>query len=200
MIAQNGFWHAEDEDPAPEYKEDPIKNMPKKYREELEKVSSIKEGKAALRKYRKFWGIPLPPEISEIEVPGKVGKVLVGLGTTPYAFVADGPKGKSTKVRKIKGPFMAVCDSKGKRLMLIRKSNQHKSWSGPRKLTPIGWAPETHYVPSKDVEAAGSFKRGKYWVHKHDDDGGRWPKVSQDQAGNIIYAGSTLKIGKWMER
>jgi hypothetical protein len=48
------------------------------------------------------------------------------------------------------------------------------------------------------MENAGTFKIGKYWVHEHDDEGGKFPEVYKDGAGNFIYAPGTMRIDEWL--
>lgn len=147
---------------------------------------------------KRFWGVRNAPSIKLIsgKLPG-IGKnsTLVGLGQSPAVTIADGPKNRHTKiVRKIHHGQL-VTNARGKRLFILTGK---KPPGG--KLRFIGYAPQTEYVPYKGVETAGSFKKGKHWIHRHDDAGGRWPKVYMDQNGNYVYATGSYKIGKWIEK
>jgi len=175
--------------------------MPEPYKQALSNYAATKEGRKALSRYRKFWGVPYPVELDDYEIPGPNKTVrMVGLGTTPHAYISGKPQGKGGRARRIKGPFLVVADANGKQVMLLRKRKSKQRRGNRRKKKFLGWVPQTDYVPSAALEKAGTFKRGKYWVHKHDDEGGTWPKAWQDQQGNIIYGPSTLRVDKWMRR
>jgi hypothetical protein len=199
MIGKTNPWHAADDEPKPEYEEDFEKRMPAQYRQMLNKVEKLPKGKKALKLYSKFWGIPFPTEIREFDIPGPKDKtiVLVGMGTTPEAFLADGPKGKAKKTWSKKGKRLPAVDADGKKIFLLTGRD---SKAKRQELKRLGYVPETHYVPTGSMEKAGTFKKRTYWVHKHDDEGGSWPQAYEDQAGNIVYRGGTCKVGKWMRR
>jgi hypothetical protein len=88
-------------------------------------------------------------------------------------------------------------DTTGRKVFILSNGSQQ---SFGKNLRFVGFARESHYIPTRDMEKAGSFKKGKYWIHKHDDEGGRFPKVFKDAAGNFVYAPGTLRIGEWMRR
>ena len=197
MIKSKNRSHAEDDLPAQDYDLAEInRKMPQQYADALDEFTATSDGKKALKKFKQFWGVPLPVEIKKLEIPGPQKKTLrlTGLGRAPKAFIADEPGGKT---RSISGPFTVVCDPDGKKVMLLsgKSCNANKA-----KLTFLGYVPKTEYIPSRALESAGTFKKGKHWVHLHNDEGGEWPKAWVDQAGNIRYGVSTLRIGKWMRR
>jgi len=173
--------------------------MPSDYRRVLERVLQTKEGKTALSRYRAFTGLPFPTEIKILELPGpktKV-KVLVGMGKSPEVQLADGDEKTATRVKKLKGSRIAATDAQGKRIYIL---SGRKGQASKAKLKFVGYAPETHYVLTRDEENAGSFKKNKYWVHEHKDESGRWPKVYVDQFGNFVYGPGTYRVGKWIRR
>lgn len=172
--------------------------MPPEYRKDLRDVLAHPEGEKALELFKEFWGIPYPPEIRTIEVPGPENevKVMVGMGRSPAVNLADGPKGKGKKKRIEKAHIPAV-DPDGKEIWLLTGKDAKEAKA---RLKPVGFAPVTEYIPTDEIEDAGSFKRGAHWVHKHDDEGGEWPEVYQDQAGNYRYAHGTYEVGKWIRR
>jgi hypothetical protein len=183
--------HPEDETPRMVYSKDLKRRMPAKYRHMLHGVLRTRGGKAALAKFRKFWGIPYPTEL--LMLPGNLRKPLVGMGRTPEVVLADSPGGRT---RKLRGSWTGAFDPSGRQIFLLTKKGLPKrpQWKF------VGYAAETHYVPTKGMEMAGSFKRGKYWVHEHSDEGGSWPKVYRDQNGNFRYGRGTYHIGKWIRR
>lgn len=197
LIARNG--HAEDSLPAPKFAADAVKNAPREYQELLAKAMKTKDGKKALKKYQQFWRLKYPTEIKVMNLPGPKNKtvVLVGMGRSPNMLLADGPKGSSQKKKKVKGRYTVATDPNGRRIMLLSGVNTSES---KQVLRDVGFAPETHYIPTSRMEKAGTPKKGKYWVHKHDDDGGRWPRVKQDQAGNFIYDPGTYRVKAWIYR
>jgi hypothetical protein len=169
----------------------------------------LAEGRKALKEYTRFTGLPFPPEIKEIELPGPRHKktVLVGMGRSPEVQLADGPEGSEKSKRRLKGKRMAAVTADGKRIVIL--SGRHSRDSRSR-LRYVGRAPETHYIPTPGEEKAGTFKRKKYWVHLHGrKEDGIWPKVYQDQAGNFVYerggnqkrsGKATYTVKKWIER
>lgn len=173
--------------------------MPKAYRKALERVQRSPQGRAALRAYELFWGIPYPPEIAVREMGKKRGmKARVCLGVSPAVFIA---RKRGGKARKLPGKRRLAFDPVSRRLMILKPKSR-----GPvgKNLVFLGYAPETHYIPTPAMERTGTFKTGKYWVHKHDDDGGVWPEVYQDSSGNFIYGKgkgrSTYKVDRWLRR
>jgi len=203
MIGRNRF-HLEDLLPKPKRSKNLKNKMTREYRDVLSKAEASKIGKKALSRYRKFIGIPYPTAISLIKESknekGRKGKLkfLVGMGYTPVVLLADGPEGKATRVKKIKGRRQVACSPDGKRIYLLKSKP-----NGPvgKKLKFVGYAPETHYILTRDQESAGSFKKGRYWVHKHGrEERGKWPKVYKDSAGNYVYGKGTYHVGAWVRR
>lgn len=165
----------------------------------LKSVQVNAQGRKALAKFKKFWGLRAPTQIELIEGTKGKARFLVGMGYSPNVVLASRPNKrgenvKRIKTKKVRGRFAVACDPAGRRIYLIRKKR------GPigKKLRFVGYAAETHYIPNRRVEKAGSFKRGKHWVHSHADEGGRFPKVYRDSSGNFIYGPGTYRIGKWI--
>lgn len=179
--------------------------MPAAYREMLQRVSKSAGGRKALKKYKKFWGIPYPTNVSQFKIPGNLpgaggrkGKaVLVGMGRSPMIVLANGPKGKATQIRRFRRKGVAAFNINGNRIYLLSGKQSRRKGS---KLKFIGWAAETHYVPTGPMEKAGTFKKGRYWVHEHHESGGKWPKAYVDSAGNVIYGPGTYRITDWIRR
>jgi hypothetical protein len=170
--------------------------MPRDYRQAFEKISRSRAGKKALAKYRKFIGIPAPTNISTINDGSRGTKFLVGMGRVPMVLLADGPEGKHRKIKKIRGKWIGATNAAGTKIYLLKKSSR-----GPvgKKLKFVGYAPETHYVLTPAQEKAGSFKRGKYWIHKHGrEEKGKWPRVYRDSSGNFVYGPGTYRVGAWI--
>jgi len=195
MIAANSSDHPEPGD----FDYSDLPPMPTKYAMEIEDVKKLPDGGKAFKRYQKFWGLPFPTEIKHLEVPGPKDKtiVLVGMGRSPEVQTSTAPKGKKGKKKVSKKNRIAAVDASGKRIWIL---NGKDSKAGRQDLQDIGYVPETHYIPTGPMEKAGTFKRGKYWVHKHDDDGGEWPTAKMDQAGNIIYDESTYYVDDWIRR
>jgi hypothetical protein len=152
------------------------------------------KGKSLLRK---FWGVRKPPTIKTLggKLPG-VGSnaTLVGLGQSPAITIADGPMKRHSKIVRRKHHGQLVTDSHGRRLFILNG----RPPGGRLKF--LGYVPTTEYIPYPGVEAMGSFKKGKHWVHSHNDSNGRWPKVYVDRNGNYVYARGSYKVGKWLYR
>lgn len=133
-------------------------------------------------------------------MPGAKNKsrVLVGMGRSPYAFLADGSEGKNRGVKKLNGNFLPAATPDGKQIIILSGRNLEEK-SGRKKFA--GYAPETHYIPTSEMERAGTHKRGKHWVHLHGkEENGRWPKVFIDAAGNLHYGKSTYRMDDWLYR
>lgn len=173
-----------------------LKRAPEGYRTWLSRVAGNKVGKRALRRYKSFTGIPLPTQIHRWDDGRKRTRFLVGMGHSPWAFVANGPKGKATKVKKYRGHFTPAFSADGKQIVIL--SGRLKGFGKGLKF--VGWVPETHYRMTADMEQAGSHKKGVHWIHKHDDEGGRWPRVYRDKAGNFFYGRSTYRVGAWIRK
>lgn len=165
--------------------------------QESQEIAKTSNGRKALSKYNEFIGFPVPVSVKKFKTPGK-NKYLIGMGRSPVVLIADGPdKRSSKKIRKIKGRWTPAFDASGKRIVIL-KPRAGKNFGKGLKF--IGWVPETHYIMTSKMEKAGSFKKGKYWVHEHDDDGGSWPKAYQDKEGNILYAKGTYHIDDWIRQ
>jgi len=163
-------------------------------------------GRAALRAYETFWELPYPPELKVMKL--KDGKrkrnagrgkkegvwVTAGLGRSPVVLIAKKRGGRATKLY---GNRKLALDPVSRRLLILNPKSR-----GPigEDLEFVGYAPETHYVPTRKMELAGTFKKGKYWVHAHDDDGGVWPEVYKDSSGNFIYGKGTYRVDRWLRR
>lgn len=170
-----------------------------RWHEALRSVTGNARGRKALGKFRKFWGLRAPTKIELLEGTKGSTRFLVGMGYSPNVVLAARPNRrgenvKGIKTKKIRGRFAVACDPEGRRIYLIRK----KRGAIGKRLRFVGYAAETHYIPNRRVEKAGSFKRGKHWVHSHADEGGRFPKVYRDSSGNFIYGPGTYRIGKWI--
>ncbi|NDQ57326.1 MAG: hypothetical protein GZ088_09675 [Acidipila sp.] len=193
MIAANS-WHAEDGQPKKKFNRKLFDKMPAAYKADYEEVARTNEGRKALRRYSSFTGLPFPPEI--IRGPGK--KILVGMGRSPEVQLADGDARSVHKIKRVKqSRKLAATDADGKRIYILNKSQRRDAG---KKLRFAGYAPETHYVLTPGEEKAGTFKKGKYWIHSHSDEGGKWPKAYADQYGNLVYARGTYRVGKWIRR
>lgn len=165
------------------------------YKRTLKAASLSRNQKSALRRYKKFWGIPFPPEI--VRAPGP-NIALAGMGYTTGIFLADGPEGKARRKWTIKGRRKVYTDPKGKKIIFLSKSKAGWKKLG-RKPRFVGWAYKTDYRPTKAIEDAGSHKANTHWTHSHgSDEKGRWPKVYKDEGGNFIYAPGTFKVTDWI--
>jgi len=173
------------------------KEMPADYRKKLEKVESTAEGRAALARYRKFWGLPYPPNIKIIEMPGssKQTKFLVGMGRSGQGGKIQTSDGRMTRA---KGVRHVATDASGRQIFLLSGRNSKASKAALKK---VGKVIETHYVPTAQQEKAGTHKKHKYWVHRHTkEENGVPPSVSVDQAGNYIYDRGTYRVTDWIHR
>ena len=200
MIAENRNHGGADEEKPIRADSKLWNEMPADYRAMLKEVLKLRGGKAALARYRKFTGLPFPTEILVKEIPGPRDKKipLVGMGKSP------GPQleGKA-RVRGVTSslPYHVATDASGKQLLLL-PSGDVKGAVG--KVRHAGTVAETHYVLTRPEEHAGTFKRGKYWVHVAGESGGTKPEgywVEGTGGGRMfVYGPSTLRTGKWMER
>lgn len=168
---------------------------PKKYRDLVAKATRSRNGKQAFKRFRKFWGIEAPPRI--IAEPGcRKNVTLVGMGRSPGVYLANGVEGRETKRWKVKGAFLAASDAAGRRLFLLRRKGLKRFGQRPKF---VGYAYETHYIPTGDIEKAGSHKSNRHWVHEHSKrEKGRFPKVYKDAGGNYLYAPGTYRVTKWI--
>ena len=173
-------------------------------------LSRRKDGAAVAKLFRKFWKIPCPPSIKMISGPGKKVVPLVGMGYTRGVYLSDKNKGKrGGRKHVLHGHWTVATEKTGRHVLLLRK----RPIQG--KLVPVGYAPETHYIPPQDVERAGTHKAGLEWRHRHgrDDSKGsnppssklQWPMVYADRGGkvdgnsNFVYGKTpTAKITDWM--
>jgi hypothetical protein len=169
--------------------------MPAKYRRLLAMALATAEGRKALARYRKFSGLPWPTEILAIHTPGRrQRRTLVGLGRTPQVVIA---RRRGERPMRIRRNGIVTTNASGKRIMVLSGVDNHDS--NPR-LQFVGFAAETHYHPTRAQEKAGTSKAGRYWVHKHDEGGGQWPRAFVDQAGNIVYGPGTYRVSNWIRR
>lgn len=188
--------HAEDDLPKARYGS-LTREMPDEYRSALEGVKGRATGRKALGKYKSFWGLPYPTEILELDNDGP-NVDLIGAGRTTGVYLTDAPTPEqASKKWSIKKKGNVAFDTAGRKIFVLNNGSQKGFGKG---LKFVGFARETHYIPTNAMEDAGTFKSGKYWVHKHDDEGGKFPKVFKDRAGNFIYAPGTMRIGKWLRR
>jgi hypothetical protein len=171
--------------------------MPKAYRDMLAQVTRTAKGRAALKRYRAFTGLPFPPEIKLVSLPGPKNKttVLVGMGKSPALYVADGDKRSGAKGRKVRQKGLLATDASGRRMMILSGRGSKDS---RQKLKYLGRVPRTDYIMTPAEEKAGSKKAHKWWVHEQGESGGNWPKAYRDQAGNVIYAKGTYRVGEWI--
>lgn len=194
MIKENRH-HAADDLPKAEYG-DLESEMPAAYRKQLNRVKKLPKGKKALKLYERFWGLPYPTEIKEFDIPGPKDKtvVMVGMGWNEEAHLADGPEGKDKKHWTLKGKRIPALDADGKKVFLLKGKD---SKAAKRKLKKLGYAPKTIYIPTPDMEKAGTKKKKTIWVHHHNkEEGGKYPEVFEDQAGNLILNSETLWVDK----
>ncbi len=154
-------------------------------------------GRGAQALAKRFWGLKQTPEIKVFPNIRGVPKALAGLGHCGAIVLADGPKGKARRFKTIKRPGYLAADSSGRRMFILRRRQRR---SKGRKRRFLGYVARTDYFPTRKLEQAGTFKRKTLWQHKHDDEGGKWPRAYADGAGNIFYKPGTLTIGKWLRR
>lgn len=180
-------------------KDEFLRRKPAWYRKQIASLKRTAAGRAALQAYEKFWELPFPPELQVRKLKnGKRRKdgvwITTGLGRSPVVLLAAKRGGK---VKKMHGNRLLALDPVSRRLLILNPKSK-----GPigEKLKFVGYAPETHYVPTRKMELLGTFKKGKYWVHEHNDDGGVWPEVYQDSSGNFVYGKGTYKVDRWLRR
>ena len=167
------------------------------YQDTLKRVLKTRKGRAAASRFSRFWGIKKIPAFQMIDVPG-VGKntPYVGLGKSPAIYIADGPKNRHTKKKKIVRRGILIADARGRRLAIL----SGRSMRGKRRLKRLGHVYQTDYLPCGAIEKAGSFKSGKWWQHDHSHAGGKWPIAHEDQAGNIWYSKGSYTVGQWLRK
>lgn len=189
-----------------------LSRVPKQYRKRLKQNGWNR--KRVRKQFKSFWGVPVPPEIKMIRQEGtaKRGSPMIGLGPCNVKIAdrrpARMPKYKrgdekaymarvaamGVKTRMVPGRFTGAFNESGDRIMMFTRRGlpRRSRW---RK---IGYVVETHYLPTKKLEAMGSFKAGKHWIHMHHE-GGKWPVAYRDQNGNIRYGKGTYRIkGGWI--
>jgi len=165
------------------------------YAELMKRLSGNTQGRKALALYKRFWGIGLPPEIKMFG-KGKT-KVMVGLGRCPAITLADGPKGRARIKRRVSLGGTLACDPSGKKMVIYGGEKFKRKF---KRKGLIGYVVSTEYIPTKAIEHAGSHKSGKHWVHRHDDDGGKFPKAYLDGSGNIVYSRGSYRVKDWIYR
>lgn len=183
-----------------------LKGDAKKVYQRLLKTNT---GKQVARRFQKFWKIKCPPSIQMIKGGGSKITPLVGMGYTHEVHISDGDKGQRGRKNKVVRGRWTVCTEKsGKQVLLLT----NRPLQPP--LKEVGYAPETHYVPTPDVEKAGTHKAGSHWRHKHGEDDEHkgiprkllhFPKVYADRNGkvdgksNFVYGKTPKgKITDWM--
>ena len=206
MIAANRSSH-----PAPPKGKSPACAMmsPESKRIYLQQIRT-KYGKRVANRFKEFWKIPCPPSIKLLP-GGPKGRTipLVGMGYTLVVHLADKDKGgRGGKKKVLKGRWNVATEQSGRHVLLLCD----RPIKG--KFMPVGFAPETHYIPPPDVEKAGTHKAGLEWRHRHgvDDEHKNippgklhWPRVYADRGGkvdaksNFAYdKTATSKITDWM--
>src|SRR5258706_1388012 len=104
--------------------------MPKDYKQDLWYVENkLSGGRKAFRRYRAMSGLPFPPEIKLIPMPGPKNKhiPLAGVGKSPEVQIADGDERHVRRVRKIRGRGYVATDASGKRLYILRGRGSNDS-------------------------------------------------------------------------
>jgi hypothetical protein len=182
--------------------------MPEKFRAIIEEAEKTQEGREALRRFRLFWGVPWPSTITVLRTPGGVEKKFrVGLGRSPAVYLADGPQDRHRKKKTLRGKRIIASDAEGKQIFIFSGKDSKNS---KRKLRHVGFAPSSDYIPPRGIEKSGSHKSNRWWVHDHGiKEGGNWPRVFQDNAGNFVYerggnkkasGKATYEINSWIEK
>ncbi len=192
--------------------------MPPAFKAAYKAATRTAEGRKVAKLFREFWKIPYPPEIKTIP-GGPEGKTifLMGMGTAPEVHLSALNKGEKKKASNpgsrartvVKGKWLIASDSSGRHVLIL---NQNRPIKKPFKF--VGYAPETNYIPTPDIEAAGTHKKGKWWRHLHGENDSKkqfpehklkWPAVFADRNGkvdrdsNFIYGKTpSAKISNWM--
>jgi hypothetical protein len=100
----------------------------------------------------------------------------------------------------VEGRWYVACRPDGRQYMIFTG----RKFKGPWRF--VGYAPKTTYIPTKELELAGTPKKNTQWEHMHDDEGGKWPRVYADHGGkltsatNFIYDVGTYTTTDWMRR
>lgn len=184
MISLNRI-HPVDYLPTPSYSVPELKKkMPPKYRRIFDEMFQTQTGRKTIQRYKKFWKLPLPTAFQIMpDGPKDSGKKvpLVGMGYAPEVHISLARKGGGGDRVKIRGRWWVACDPVGRKIYLLTGKKPKLPLTGnTRKLSAIGYAPETHYIPTRDQERAGTHKAKLHWVHLHSDDGGTNPVIRAD--------------------
>lgn len=156
-------------------------------------ASRTKTGRAVAHRFKRFWGVKEPPKITLVQGGPKRLTWIAGMGITPQVTLVSAQKGTRGHVtrRAIKGHWMIATEKSGRHIIILSHRRPVKG-----KFKPVGYAPETRYIPTRDLEEAGTPKAGKYWRHLH----GRadseklkrlphsklvWPLVYADRNGKV---------------
>ena len=166
-------------------------------------------GKRVNKRFKLFWKIPCPPSIKLMPGGPKRQMIpLLDMGHTKVVHLSNEDKGGRGGKQVLKGRWTVATEQSGRHVLLL----SDRPIAG--RFMPVGFAPETHYIPPPDVERAGTHKAGLEWRHRHgvDDEKKdvppsklRWPRVYADRGGkvdaksNFIYDRTpTSKITDWM--
>lgn len=198
MISLNRI-HPVDYLPTPQYSRDLHRKMPLKYRRLFDEMFRSGRGRKTLQRYRKFWKLPYPTAIQTIpDGPKDSGRKipLVGMGYAPEVHISLSREGTAGERVKIRGKWWVACDPVGRKIYLLTGKKPKLPLTGnTRKLPALGYAPETHYIPTPDMEKAGTHKAKLHWVHLHSDDSGINPVIRAD-----VSAAKARKVGKTLSR
>jgi hypothetical protein len=161
------------------------------YRKALASVRKRADGRKALGIFRAFTGVKEPPTV-KLFGRGRM-RMLVGLGKCPAVTIADGPKGKFSKKRRIslKGAMLAS-NASGSRLFIIRDMKRGLDFSGPKRK--VGYAAGVEYKMSPDLIKAGSSKGDEHYTHEMGEEGGYYPMVKMDPRGNLHFGPASYAV------
>ena len=199
MIAANRT-HPVDGLPMPVFPKDLHQRMPPGFRRDYERAKRNRSGASVLKRHKRFWRVPYPPSIDHYDIGPKNKDIyLMGMGWTPEVHVsaARNPGAEKTVV---KGRWKVACSPNGRQIVIFTG----RQFKGPWKF--VGYAPETDYIPTGELDRAGTPKGNTKWVHTHDDEGGVWPRVFADHGGkltkatNFIYGTGTYSVTDWIRR
>ncbi len=179
-----------------------LAKMPPEFRKMYQWITASKDGKKVDRGFREFWNLPFPPEIKMVP-GGPKDKVipLMGMGECPEVHLSTENKGGGGKRTVIKGKWKIGTDASRKHLFILGNRPEKK----PYKF--VGYAPETNYIPSKDIEEQltkmlksgrltkdQAAKLGKWWRHIHGENDSdkqvpesrlKWPAMYADRNGKV---------------
>jgi len=203
MIAANRH-HPVDGLPMPVFPKDLKRGMPPGFRLDYEKMMRHPEGRSVLARHKGFWRVPFPPTISTFDIGPKNEDIyLMGMGFTDQVHLADsrhGDKNPGVRKTKVKGRWNIACTPNGRQIIIFTGRKLKNTWKF------VGYAPETHYIPTPELEDAGTPKKNVHWRHTHDDEGGQWPRVFADHGGrlgkdtNFLYDYGTYSVTDWIRR